>query len=260
VTGWRLGLATLVAIVIGVEAGGAGSAAHGGGAALSLRGVRELVAPELPHVARAYRAVDRVRAYAPVVSHGSRRRRVVALTFDDGPGPFTWRVVRELQRMHVAATFFQVGRQAAEYPWAARLVARSFAVGDHTFSHAALARLHWAAQLREVRWGGAARGQLFRPPYESYDRQTLGVMRVERKLMVLWDVDARDWTRPGVGRIVTNVVRRVRPGSIVLLHDGGGVRWQTVAALPLIVRQLRARGYRFVTVPRMMRVAPPFRG
>jgi peptidoglycan/xylan/chitin deacetylase (PgdA/CDA1 family) len=85
-------------------------------------------------------------------------------------------------------------------------------------------------------------------------------MRVERKLMVLWDVDSRDWTRPGVGRIVSNVVRRVRPGSIVLLHDGGGVRWQTVAALPLIVRQLRARGYRFVTVPRMMRVAPPFRG
>jgi peptidoglycan/xylan/chitin deacetylase (PgdA/CDA1 family) len=195
-----------------------------------------------------------------VVSHGSRRRRVVALTFDDGPGPFTWRVVRELQRMHVSATFFQVGSQVAAYPWAAHLVQQSFAVGDHTYSHPNLRRLRWAAQLREVRWGPAARGALFRPPYESFDRRTLGALRRERMLMVLWDVDSRDWTRPGVGRIVRNVVSRVRPGSIVLLHDGGGLRWQTVAALPLIVRQLRARGYRFVTVPRMMRVAPPLRG
>ena len=77
--------------------------------------------------------------------------------------------------------------------------------------------------------------------------------------MVLWDVDSRDWTRPGVGRIVRNVVSRVRPGSIVLLHDGGGLRWQTVAAVPAIVRALRARGFRFVTVPRMMRVDPPWR-
>jgi peptidoglycan/xylan/chitin deacetylase (PgdA/CDA1 family) len=169
-------------------------------------------------------------------------------------------VVRELQRMRVEATFFQVGRQVVAYPWAARLVARSFPVGDHTFSHAALPRLRWAAQLREVRWGPGARGGLFRPPYESFDRRTLGVLRLQRMLMVLWDVDSRDWTRPGVRRIVWNVVSRVRPGSIVLLHDGGGLRWQTVAALPVIVRRLRARGFRFVTVPRMMRLAPPFRG
>jgi peptidoglycan/xylan/chitin deacetylase (PgdA/CDA1 family) len=63
-----------------------------------------------------------------------------------------------------------------------------------------------------------------------------------------------------VRRIVSNVVPHVRAGSIVLLHDGGGVRWQTWAALPVIVRQLRARGFRFVTVPRMMQVAPPWRG
>ena len=248
----------LVAVVIGVEAGGTGSAAHGGFSSLS--GVRELVGPGLPSYRREQGAVSRVRAYAPIVAHGSRRRRVVALTFDDGPGPFTWRIVRELQRMHVQATFFQVGRQVAAYPWAAGLVARSFPVGDHTFSHAALPRLRCAAQLREVLWGPGARGGLFRPPYESFDRRTLGVLRLQRMLMVLWDVDSRDWTRPGVGRIVRNVVSAVRPGSIVLLHDGGGLRWQTVAALPAIVRQLRARGYRFVTVPRMMRVDPPFRG
>jgi peptidoglycan/xylan/chitin deacetylase (PgdA/CDA1 family) len=83
------------------------------------------------------------------------------------------------------------------------------------------------------------------------------VLRRERMLMVLWDVDSRDWTRPGARAIVRNVVPRVRPGSIVLMHDAGGNRLQTVAALPFIVRRLRARGFRFVTVPQMMLTAPP---
>jgi peptidoglycan-N-acetylglucosamine deacetylase len=256
VTGWRVALATLIAIVIAVEAGGGGSTAHGG-RFRSLRGVRQLVGLALPHSAPALTAVDRVRAYAPVVGFGARHRgRVVALTFDDGPGPWTWRIVRSLQRMRVPATFFEVGREVASHPWAARQVARSFAVGDHTWDHVPMGRLRWAQQLDQTR----TRAALFRPPYESWDRQTVGVMRVERKLMVLWDVDSRDWTRPGVRRIVSNVVPRVRPGSIVLLHDGGGVRWQTYAALPVIVHALRARGFRFVTVPRMMQVAPPRRG
>ena len=76
-------------------------------------------------------------------------------------------------------------------------------------------------------------------------------------LTVLWDVDSADYTLPGTAQIVRNVVSRVRPGSIVLMHDGGGPRSQTVAAVPHIVRALRRRGYRFVTVPQMMRVAPP---
>ena len=251
-----MGLAALLAVFVAVEAagGGGGNSAHGGGVR-SLRGVKRLVAPSLPRVS--VRAVDRVRSYAPVVAFGARHRgRVVALTFDDGPGPWTWRIVRSLRRMHVPATFFEVGREVASHPWAARQVSRSFVVGDHTWDHVPMGQLRWAQQLDQTR----ARTSLFRPPYESFDRQTLGVMRVERKLTVLWDVDSRDWTRPGVGRIVSNVVPHVRAGSIVLLHDGGGVRWQTVAALPTIVRQLRARKYRFVTVPRMMRIAPPFSG
>jgi peptidoglycan-N-acetylglucosamine deacetylase len=257
VTGSRVLLATLLAVVIAVETGGSGSSARGGGFR-DLRGVERIVALSLPRLATPpVAAVDRVRAYAPVVGFGARHRgRVVALTFDDGPGPWTWRVVGVLRRMRVPATFFEVGREVFAHPWLARQVARGFAVGDHTWAHAPMARLTWAQQLDQTR----ARVSMFRPPYESFDRQTLGVMRVERKLTVLWDVDSRDWTRPGVRRIVSNVVPRVRPGSIVLLHDGGGVRWQTVAALPVIVRQLRARGFRFVTVPELMRVAPPWRG
>jgi peptidoglycan-N-acetylglucosamine deacetylase len=256
VTSWRIAIATLVAVLIAVEAGGGGSSAHGGFS--SLRGVERLVGPALPRGGPAPLPgpVERVRAYAPVVAFGARHRgRVVALTFDDGPGPWTWRVVQELRRLRVPATFFEVGQEVVSHPWIARQVARSYPVGDHTWAHVPMGRLRWAQQLDQTR----ARTSLFRPPYESYDRQTLGVMRVEKKLTVLWDVDSRDWTRPGVRRIVSNVVPRVRPGSIVLMHDGGGVRWQTVAALPVIVQQLRSRGFRFVTVPQMMRVAPPWR-
>src|SRR5204863_2338583 len=131
-----------VAVVVGVEAGGSGTAAHGRFS--SLRGVRELVAPALPHVARRVR----VRNYPPVVAFGARHRgRVVALTFDDGPGPWTWRVVRALRRMKVPATFFEVGREAVGHPWLARQVARGFVVGDHTWAHAPMGRLRWAQQL-----------------------------------------------------------------------------------------------------------------
>ena len=165
------------------------------------------------------------------------------------------------------ATFFQVGQMVAAFPGAAREVERSFPVGDHTLSHPPMSRLRWAVQRREVRaqaWRlraveGARFPVLFRPPYARFDRRTLGVLRRERMLMVLWDVDSADWTRPGARQIVRNVVSRVRPGSIVLMHDAGGDRSQTVAALPAIVRRLRARGFRFVTVPQMMLTAPPAR-
>jgi peptidoglycan/xylan/chitin deacetylase (PgdA/CDA1 family) len=76
-------------------------------------------------------------------------------------------------------------------------------------------------------------------------------------LSVLWSVDSEDYTQPGVEAIVRNVVDAVRPGSIVLMHDGGGERSQTVAALPRIVRELRRRDYRFVSVPHLLLESPP---
>jgi peptidoglycan/xylan/chitin deacetylase (PgdA/CDA1 family) len=210
-------------------------------------------------------AVERVMQRMPYVSAGSRRGRRVALTFDDGPGPFTGRLVGVLRAHHVPATFFQVGQMIAEFRGAGRDVERHFPVGDHTLSHPQMSRLTWraqrfqvlaaAARLRGVE--GAGHPLLFRPPYASFDERTLEVLHRERMLMVLWDVDSQDYTRPGVRQIVRNVVSEVRPGSIVLMHDAGGDRSQTVAALPRIVRKLRRRGYTFVTVPRMMLKSPP---
>jgi peptidoglycan/xylan/chitin deacetylase (PgdA/CDA1 family) len=237
----------------------------------SARGLRAL-APRVVSTPRRVagpeeRAVNRVRMRTPFVSSGGRRGRFVALTFDDGPGPDTWRVLRVLRRMHVHATFFQVGQMMSAWPRAARNVRRrGFPVGDHTLTHPPMASLTRREQSFEV-LEQAARMQvygdrfprLFRPPYASFDRSTLAVVRRWRMLMVMWSVDSQDYKRPGVRFIVRNVVSRVRPGAIVLMHDAGGPRGQTVRALPFIVRRLRARGYRFVTVPRMMLDAPPGR-
>jgi peptidoglycan/xylan/chitin deacetylase (PgdA/CDA1 family) len=246
---------------------------HGRGRAttLDLPRLRQLMALRLPRyvgpgiAVRERRAVERVMRYTPLVSYGGRGRRQVALTFDDGPGPYTHRLVRVLRRMHVQATFFQVGQMIPPFRAAAREVERSFPVGDHTLSHPVMSRLprrvqrfevlSQVARLRAVE--GARFPVLFRPPYARFDRDTMRVLRAERMLMVLWDVDSEDWTRPGVRAIVRNVVSRVRRGSIVLMHDAGGDRSQTVAALPAIVHALRRRGFSFVTVPRMMLTAPP---
>lgn len=226
-------------------------------------------APRPPTRAELERAaVVRALHRTPFVSRGGRRGRTVALTFDDGPGPYTAQMLSVLRRRHVPATFFQVGEMVAAYPGAARAVGRRFPVGDHTQSHPPMPQLPRQAQRRQViatvdRLHAVEhpgrRPNLFRPPYASFNSRTLAIARRQRMLTVLWDVDSADYTLPGTRQIVRNVVSKVRPGSIVLMHDAGGPRAQTAAAVPLIVRALRRRGYRFVTVPRMMLVAPPSR-
>jgi peptidoglycan/xylan/chitin deacetylase (PgdA/CDA1 family) len=237
-----------------------------------LPSVRQLRASETPRRrapihARERRAIRRVWRARPFVSAGGRHRRQVALTFDDGPGPYTHRLVRILRRKRVPATFFQVGEMIPEFRGAAREVRRHFPVGDHTLSHPQMGHLRRRAQRWQVLAGAARlraagarrRPLMFRPPYASFDRDTFRVLRRQRMLMVLWNVDSEDYTRPGTRQIVRNVVSRVRPGSIVLMHDAGGDRSQTIAALPAIANRLRRRGYRFVTVPRMLLTAPPTR-
>lgn len=188
----------------------------------------------------------------------------MALTFDYGPSEFTRPIVRTLRRLRVPATLLPVGQMASAHPGIARLVRPVVSRGDHTLSHPPMARLPWRRQRFEVleaavrmHASGGRFPRLFRPPYGSFDSGTLRLVRRLRMLMVLWSVDSLDYERPGTHAIVSNVVSAVRPGAIVLMHDGGGPRGQTVGALPLIVRALRRCGYRFVTVPRMLPEAPP---
>jgi peptidoglycan/xylan/chitin deacetylase (PgdA/CDA1 family) len=193
-----------------------------------------------------------------VVHHGARTRHVVALTFDDGPWRDTPQFVRVLEAAQVHATFFLIGRQI---PGHAALLKRELADGDalgnHTFSHPNLVRAGGARpQLRltsaAIERASSYRPCLFRPPYGAYDGAVVGVASAQRLTTVLWDVDPRDWSRPGTGTIVARVLAAVRDGSIVLMHDGGGPRQQTLKALPRIIATLRRRGFEFATVPELL--------
>jgi peptidoglycan-N-acetylglucosamine deacetylase len=216
-------------------------------------------------VARENAAIDRLLARQPFITAGGSRRREIALTFDDGPGPYTPRLLDELQRLHVPATFFEIGFM---FHWfhtsASRELRIGDAIGDHTETHPMMAELPASAQRSEivdqtewVRKYGGPFPRLWRPPYGSYNATTLAILHHEHMLMVLWTVDTDDYLRPGVSVIAHNALARARPGAIILMHDGGGDRTQTIAALPLIVNGLRKRRYELVTVPQLILDDPP---
>jgi peptidoglycan/xylan/chitin deacetylase (PgdA/CDA1 family) len=209
-------------------------------------------------------AVDRALRRTWFAERGARRTREVALTFDDGPGPDTPRLLSWLRRHRVPATFFLLGSAARRDPATVRRILREgHAVGAHTSSHALLPRLSAAGQRAEI--AGSARDieaitgrrvRLFRPPYGGFDATTRAILREERMLMVLWTVDTRDFERPGSARIAYTALSGARAGSIVLMHDGGGRRAQTLKALTRIVKGVRSRGLRLVTVPDLLAGAP----
>jgi peptidoglycan-N-acetylglucosamine deacetylase len=216
-------------------------------------------------ITRENRAINAVLRYTPFMTHGTGRRRDVALTFDDGPGPDTPSVLHVLERLHVPATFFVVGQQVPTFPGAVRTErSGGFAIEDHTENHAWLILLGAAGQHAQIQDAaarlarlGVAYPRMLRPPYGAFNATTVKTLARMRMLMILWSVDPGDWRRPGVRAIVSNVLRNARSGSIVLMHDGGGDRSQTVKALPAIIAGLRRRGYRLVTVPQLVIDDPP---
>jgi cellulose synthase/poly-beta-1,6-N-acetylglucosamine synthase-like glycosyltransferase/peptidoglycan/xylan/chitin deacetylase (PgdA/CDA1 family) len=189
--------------------------------------------------------------------------RTVALTFDDGPDPaWTPKILAILMRYHVPATFFVVGAHVASYPSLVRAeLAAGDEVGSHTYTHIELATAGWQLPLQltltENALAGAAgiRTSLLRPPYSSEagaltqaDWQAYRRAAKYGYLIALATNDTRDWTKPGVAKIVAHALPHGTRGAIIMLHDSGGDRSQTVRALPRIIVALKARGYRFVTV------------
>jgi peptidoglycan/xylan/chitin deacetylase (PgdA/CDA1 family) len=182
----------------------------------------------------------------------------VALTFDDGPWPdSTPKVVAILRQERVPATFFLVGQQVRRHPeLLAQEVAAGVAFGSHSFSHAQpFGRLSDAAIAEEIDQGVAAladngvRTSLFRPPGGAIAPAVLSSAKRRGLRTVLWTVDPQDWRRgASTDQIVRRVLSQTRPGSIVLLHDGGGDRSATVAALPQIIKGLKQRKLAFVTL------------
>ncbi len=196
--------------------------------------------------------------------HGPDRREV-AIGFDDGPAPDTGAFVTMLERSHAQATFFMIGKQVngAYSATLLRELRNGDALGDHTLSHP------------DLELSGEVRGQLqrtisviraltdyspcvFRPPYGDYDRSIIQTARSLGLATVLWNVDPSDYALPGAKAIEQRVLAQVQPGSIVISHDGGGSRGQTLAAYPAIISALRSRGYRIVTIPELLGFRPVY--
>ena len=187
-----------------------------------------------------------------------RRKGRVALTFDDGPGPYTPQVLAELRSLHVRATFFVIGHNVAQSPGIVRaLRAAGMVVGNHSWSHPNLTKLSLSKQRAQVRRTQdvlqatiGQRPRFFRPPMWAWNRTTARAVAEEGMVGILFSVDTRDWSRPGVTAIVRQALT-ARDGQIIALHDAGGDREETVQALPLIVKGLRARGLEPVTLDQL---------
>lgn len=184
----------------------------------------------------------------------------IALTFDDGPNPAnTPQVLAVLKRYHVHATFFDLGRLVQLYPDLARQeLADGNIVGNHTWSHPDLPTLSTNSIKKQIRDSSDAIEQatgvrpiFLRPPYGDLSANVLKVINSFGMTTVIWNNDSRDWSIPGTSAIISRVLASVGNGTIILLHDGGGNRQQTIAALPGIIQHLQARHYRFVTLAQL---------
>ncbi|MDQ8706909.1 polysaccharide deacetylase family protein [Streptomyces sp. LHD-70] len=188
--------------------------------------------------------------------HGPRDRREVALTFDDGPlPPYTGQILDILEGYGIPATFFCVGINSGGFAEElARMREQGHAIGNHTWSHPFLPELtgpqlaeqidRTAEAIAEASGGPAPR--LFRPPYGARTPEVLGRLSRFDATTLLWDVAPDDWALRRADAIARDVLADVRPGSVVLLHDGGGDRSPTVAALAPIIEGLLEDGYTFV--------------
>ncbi|MFN3679773.1 polysaccharide deacetylase family protein [Thermosynechococcus sp.] len=190
--------------------------------------------------------------------------KVVALTFDDGPwGTSTRQVLQILKEEDVKATFFVLGKHALMYPDViADIVKAGHAVGNHSWSHpyksvtAAMAKQEIENTSALIVKQGQAQTRLFRPPGGNLTTGLVDYAKSKHYAIIMWSVDTLD-TRPNTtaAQIVERALKGVKPGSILLLHDGGGDRATTRKALPTLIRRLRQQGYRFVTIPELLQLA-----
>ncbi len=187
-------------------------------------------------------------------------RKVVALTFDDGPSTYTQQYLDILSSHNARATFFCLGQMVDRYPDLAKaIVDQGSQVASHTYAHQELSKLgaedlqsEHSESFQRIRDATGVSTTVFRPPYGSYRESCWLKSAGLASVSVLWNQDSRDWSKPGVDEIVKNCLEGVKPGSIILMHDGGGERDQDVQALPKIIESLQNQGFELVTVNELM--------
>ena len=206
-------------------------------------------------------AVERLAAYGLPLFCGGRSERMVALTFDDGPGPYTRLAVAKLRKHHLRATFFLVGKQIRAFPGLAGLEKRVGVAGDHTMTHPFLPALPHTEMVQEIAGAKALIEHvtaqpvvLFRPPYEGLTPAIEREVRALGMLVVLWNVDSGDSLGANYAGIERNVLAGLHPGSIILMHENRG---QTIRALLTVFAALARDHLRAVTVPELLAEDPP---
>ncbi len=206
------------------------------------------------------------RFYGPVFSEIQTSEKLVALTFDDGPNPpYTGQILDILKERQIPATFFVLGHNVAQYPdLTRRIVAEGHQLGNHTYTHVDLLKLDRNGVVEEIEKTNqviaAAVGyapHVMRPPHGFRDAVVMDIMAEYQLKVVEWSVASRDWLNPGAAVIADRTLRKVKNGSVILLHDGDGIagrspRTQTVEATRLIIDRLLAQGYKFVTVDEIL--------
>jgi chitin deacetylase len=190
----------------------------------------------------------------------SANDKLIALTFDDGPWPgYTAQILEILKKNNIKATFFVVGQVLQNYPdLGKRIVNEGHIIGNHTWHHwyhffnkqAAALEIDRTSDLIYKTTG--TKTTLFRPPGGILHNGLAAYAQSKDYTVVMWSADSIDYALPSPPVLVNRVLKQATPGGIVLLHDGGGPRKNTVAALPTMISKLRKKGYRFVTIPELL--------
>jgi peptidoglycan-N-acetylglucosamine deacetylase len=206
-------------------------------------------------------AVARLATHGLPLFCGGRSKPLVALTFDDGPGPYTRLAIAKLRKHRLRATFFLVGKEVRAFPGLAPLEKAVAAVGDHTLTHPFLPSLPQAAMVHEIAGAkalieraSAQRVVLFRPPYEGRTPEINRTVKELGMLQVLWNVDSRDSLGVNYAGIERNVIAGLHPGSIILMHENHG---QTIRALLNVFAALARKHLHAVTIPELVAQDPP---
>ncbi|BAL89290.1 putative polysaccharide deacetylase [Actinoplanes missouriensis 431] len=244
-------------LAVGLVAGSlvVGAAPQAGQAAPATVTAAAPAASAARQVQAAEAAALRVRTLEVAYSAAAKaKRKTVALTFDDGPSKYTPQVLDILKRNNVKATFCMLGNNVGPYQKTAkRIVREGHRLCNHSRNHPDFTDLSTSSARSQVVWTQkkiksvtGRSPQVFRFPYGASNSRTRKVVRDQGLRILGWTVDTRDWSRPGTSVIVSRAVGNTRPGGVILMHDGGGNRSQTVAALDKTIKKLKAKGYTFV--------------